>query len=140
MRNNGISYKHTHTHTHAWIHMHARTHICIRAHTHMGLLPHVVLIYAKSRKLHYIFCNKVSFYTCVHLGHYMWNIIICGIIYNHIKNIKCSETAKYLETYKFYKKMFQISCRVKKGLAAGFISLILYGIAKVGQSQLEFFK
>jgi len=40
------------------------------------------------------------------LSLYIWyNDIICDIIYN-IRNIICSETAKYLKNYKFYKKLF----------------------------------
>jgi len=44
----------------------------------------MVLDYAKSRELHYIFCNKVSFYTYilniiyVIVCNYIWDIIICG--------------------------------------------------------------
>ena len=35
---------------------------------------------------------------------YMWDVIVRSTIYNPIKNIKCSEMAKYLKNYKFYKK------------------------------------
>jgi len=34
----------------------------------------------------------------------MWDVIVRSTIYNPIKNIKCSEMAKYLKNYKFYKK------------------------------------